>query len=41
VPGTRDEHANWQRKMTATIDEIFTRDTARALFADMCRARPG
>lgn len=41
VPGTRDEHANWQRKMTATIDEIFTRDTARALFADMRRARPG
>jgi 4-alpha-glucanotransferase len=41
VPGTRDEHANWQRKMTASIDEIFTRDTARALFADMCRARPG
>jgi 4-alpha-glucanotransferase len=41
VPGTRDEHANWQRKMTASIDEIFTRDTARALFADMCQARPG
>ena len=41
VPGTRDEHANWKRKMTATVDEIFTRDTARALFADMRRARPG
>jgi 4-alpha-glucanotransferase len=23
VPGTRDEHPNWQRKLRATLDEIF------------------
>ena len=23
VPGTSNEHANWQRKVSATLDEIF------------------
>jgi (1->4)-alpha-D-glucan 1-alpha-D-glucosylmutase len=23
VPGTRDEHPNWQRKLSATLDELF------------------
>ena len=23
VPGTHDEHANWQRKLSVTLDELF------------------
>jgi 4-alpha-glucanotransferase len=39
VPGTSDEHANWQRKMACRIDEIFNRDTVRTLLRDVHAAR--
>jgi 4-alpha-glucanotransferase len=39
VPGTNEEHANWQRKMACRIDEIFSRDSVRALLRDVHRAR--
>jgi 4-alpha-glucanotransferase len=39
VPGTNQEHANWQRKMTCRIDEIFDRDSVRTLLRDVHHAR--
>ena len=39
VPGTSDEHANWQRKMTLTIDEIFSRDVVARVLRDVQAAR--
>ena len=39
VPGTNEEHANWQRKMACRIDEIFDRDSVRALLRDVHFAR--
>jgi 4-alpha-glucanotransferase len=39
VPGTCDEHANWQRKMTADLDEVFVDPAVRNLFAAVQRAR--
>ena len=39
VPGTSDEHANWQRKVSADIDDALGRETTRRLFADVRRAR--
>ena len=39
VPGTNEEHANWQRKMACRIDEIFDRDSVRALLRDVHAAR--
>ena len=39
VPGTSDEHANWQRKVTMSIDEALGSEAARRLFADVRRAR--
>jgi 4-alpha-glucanotransferase len=39
VPGTSDEHANWQRKMTADLAEVFALEAVRRLFADVARAR--
>jgi 4-alpha-glucanotransferase len=31
VPGTLDEYPNWQRKLTASLDEIFGDDEVRAV----------
>ena len=39
VPGTNEEHANWQRKMTCRIDEIFGRESVRAQLRDVDNAR--
>ena len=39
VPGTNEEHANWQRKMDCRIDEIFGRDSVRTLLRDVNFAR--
>jgi 4-alpha-glucanotransferase len=39
VPGTSDEHANWQRKVTTNIDDALGSESARRLFADVRRAR--
>ena len=39
VPGTSHEHANWQRKVTASLDDAFGRETTLRLFADVRRAR--
>jgi 4-alpha-glucanotransferase len=39
VPGTNDEHANWQRKMACRIDEIFGSDSVRALLREVHVAR--
>jgi 4-alpha-glucanotransferase len=39
VPGTNEEHANWQRKMACRVDEIFDRDTVRTLLRDVHAAR--
>ena len=33
VPGTSDEHANWQRKMTVDLADVFRSDRIRQLFA--------
>ncbi|MDH4167079.1 MAG: 4-alpha-glucanotransferase [Gammaproteobacteria bacterium] len=41
VPGTNEEHANWQRKMACPIDEIFGRDPVRELLSDVHSARTG
>jgi 4-alpha-glucanotransferase len=39
VPGTNEEHANWQRKMACQIDEIFGHEAVRALLRDVASAR--
>jgi 4-alpha-glucanotransferase len=39
VPGTYDEHANWQRKMSSNLDEVFSRDAVRHLLRDVQAAR--
>jgi 4-alpha-glucanotransferase len=39
VPGTNDEHANWQRKMACTVDEMFDGETALSLLRDVNAAR--
>jgi 4-alpha-glucanotransferase len=39
VPGTSDEHANWQRKMSADLAEVFAQDPVGRLFTDVERAR--
>jgi 4-alpha-glucanotransferase len=39
VPGTNEEHPNWQRKMACRIDEIFGRESVRALLRDVANAR--
>ena len=40
VPGTQDENPNWQRKMTASIDEVFDAEGTRRLLRGMSRLRP-
>jgi len=39
VPGTSHEHANWQRKVTADIEDALGRESTRRLFADVRQAR--
>jgi 4-alpha-glucanotransferase len=39
VPGTSHEHANWQRKVTADVEDALGRESTRQLFADVQRAR--
>lgn len=39
VPGTSDEHANWQRKMSCDLAEVFAREYVTRLFADVRDAR--
>ena len=41
VPGTSDEHANWQRKMSCSIDEIFGSEAVQRLLHDVRVARSG
>jgi 4-alpha-glucanotransferase len=39
VPGTSDEHANWQRKITATIEDVFEDEATAELLEDVQFAR--
>jgi 4-alpha-glucanotransferase len=39
VPGTSDEHANWQRKMNCRLDEVFGRPQVRRLLDAVQRER--
>jgi 4-alpha-glucanotransferase len=39
VPGTSDEHPNWQRKTTATIEEVFEDEATAELLEDVQFAR--
>jgi 4-alpha-glucanotransferase len=39
VPGTSDEHANWQRKMSCRIEEVFGRPQVRRLLDAVQRER--
>jgi 4-alpha-glucanotransferase len=39
VPGTSHEHANWQRKVTAGLDEALATEATLRLFSDVQRAR--
>jgi 4-alpha-glucanotransferase len=39
VPGTSDEHANWQRKMTADLGDVFQSERIRQLFARVSAER--
>jgi 4-alpha-glucanotransferase len=41
VPGTSDEHANWQRKMSCDLDEIFRSPQVRHLLGAVQAARTG
>jgi 4-alpha-glucanotransferase len=41
VPGTNDEHANWQRKMTCSIDEMFSREAVQRVLHAVHAARAG
>ena len=39
VPGTSSEHANWQRKITATIDDVFEDEPTAQFLEDIQFAR--
>jgi 4-alpha-glucanotransferase len=39
VPGTDHEYPNWQRKLSADIEEMAARADLDSWFADICRAR--
>ncbi|MDY6948677.1 MAG: 4-alpha-glucanotransferase, partial [Pseudomonadota bacterium] len=41
VPGTDTEHANWQRKVTASVADIFSSATTKDILAAMDTARKG
>ena len=39
VPGTSDEHLNWQRKMSCELEDIFALASVRDLLDEVQRAR--
>ncbi len=39
VPGTSDEHANWQRKVTEGLEDLFARESVGSLFREVQQAR--
>jgi 4-alpha-glucanotransferase len=39
VPGTSDEYKNWQRKLSCTLDEIFSTESIKTLLNDLTKAR--
>lgn len=39
VPGTCDEHANWQRKMSGDLAQVFAEPAVTRLFGEVQRAR--
>jgi 4-alpha-glucanotransferase len=41
VPGTSDEHANWQRKMNCEIHAMFIDENVRSLLREVDAARSG
>jgi 4-alpha-glucanotransferase len=41
VPGTHSEHPNWQRKVSQTAPEIFSREEIREMLGAMSIARTG
>ena len=41
VPGTDTEHDNWQRKVTATLSDIFSRNDTNDILSAMDAARRG
>jgi 4-alpha-glucanotransferase len=41
VPGTDTEHANWQRKVAASISDIFSSGDTKDILAAMDAARRG
>ena len=41
VPGTSEEHANWQRKMTWDLEEVFASEYVRRVLAQVNAARQG
>jgi 4-alpha-glucanotransferase len=41
VPGTDKEHANWQRKLTENLDEVFDDPEVRETLLAMSKARRG
>jgi 4-alpha-glucanotransferase len=41
VPGTDTEHANWQRKVIATLSDIFSSTETKDILAAMDAARRG
>ncbi|HEY0684298.1 MAG TPA: 4-alpha-glucanotransferase [Steroidobacter sp.] len=41
VPGTDTEHANWQRKVTASVTDIFSSNEAKDILSAMDTARKG
>ena len=41
VPGTSHEHDNWRRKVTESLEDLFTRESVGTLFRDMQQARSG
>ena len=39
VPGTSDEHANWQRKMSEDLEVTFARDSVQCTLRAVQAAR--
>ena len=39
VPGTSDEHPNWQRKLTRELDEVFADGSVTRLLREVQQAR--
>jgi len=40
VPGTHDEYANWQRKLSGDLTEMLSGDAARPILESLRRVRP-